>query len=106
MPSAWLLAFAVARLHDGDLHTAVWGWGPGALVTPLKAIRVGVGGYKKSFFRLPIKTVAMHFIACSRRIRWNLGVLCTFCSNNKTLHLIFILLKNSIPELRHLPHQH
>ena len=33
----------VVRLHDGDLHAVGWGEGPGALVTPVKAIRVGVG---------------------------------------------------------------
>ena len=38
---AWLLSVAVVKLHDGDLHAV--GWGPRALVTPVKAIRVGMG---------------------------------------------------------------
>ena len=38
-----LLHVPVARLHDGDLHAVGWGEGPRALVTPVKAIRVGVG---------------------------------------------------------------
>ena len=33
---------AVVRLHDGDLHAVGWAGGPGALVTPVKDIRVGV----------------------------------------------------------------
>ena len=40
---AWLLPVAVVELHDGDLHAVGWGEGPLALVTPVKAIRVGVG---------------------------------------------------------------
>ena len=31
------------KLHDGNLHAVGWGEGPWALVTPVKAIRVGVG---------------------------------------------------------------
>ena len=30
-------------MHDEDLHAVGWGEGPWALVTPVKAIRVGVG---------------------------------------------------------------
>ena len=30
-------------MYDGDLHAVDWGEGPWALVTPVKAIRVGVG---------------------------------------------------------------
>ena len=40
---AWLLPVAVVKLHDGNLHAVGWGEGPWALVTPVKAIRVGVG---------------------------------------------------------------
>ena len=39
-------------LHDGDLHAVGWGEGPWALVTPVKAIRVGVGLYKKIYWCL------------------------------------------------------
>ena len=38
-----LYPVAVVKLHDGNLHAVGWGEGPGALVTPVKAIRVGVG---------------------------------------------------------------
>ena len=34
-------------MHDGDLYAVGWGEGPWALVTPVKANRVGVGLYKK-----------------------------------------------------------
>ena len=40
---AWLLPVAVVKQHDGDLHAVGWGEGPWALVTPVKAIRVGEG---------------------------------------------------------------
>ena len=33
-------------MHDGDLHAVGWGEGPWALVTLVKAIRVGVS-FKK-----------------------------------------------------------
>ena len=45
----WLLPVAVIRIHVGDLHAVDWGEGPWALVTPVKAIWVGVGIMKKSF---------------------------------------------------------
>ena len=35
------------KLHDGDLLAVGWDDGPRALVTPVKAIRVGLGPYKK-----------------------------------------------------------
>ena len=50
MPYAWLLPVVVVRLHDGDLHDVAWGEGPLALVTPVKAIRFGVG-FKKTVTR-------------------------------------------------------
>ena len=40
---AWLLPVTVLKLHDGDLHAVGWGEGPCALVTTVKAIRVGGG---------------------------------------------------------------
>ena len=45
---AWLLPVAVVKLHDGHLHAVDWGEGPWAFVTPVKAIRVGVGLFKKN----------------------------------------------------------
>ena len=42
MSRAWLLPVTVIRLHVGDLHAVGWGEGLWALVTPVKAIRVGV----------------------------------------------------------------
>ena len=47
MPWAWLLPVAVVRLYVGDLLADGWGEGTGALVTPVKAIRVGVEVNKK-----------------------------------------------------------
>ena len=44
---AWSLPVAVVRLDVGDLNAVGWGEGPRALVTPIKAIRVGVGVYNK-----------------------------------------------------------
>ena len=46
-----LLPVVVTRLHVEDLHAVGWGEGRGTLemVTPVKAIRVGVGGYIKLF---------------------------------------------------------
>ena len=38
---------AVVRLDVGDLNAVGWGEGPRALVTPIKAIMVGVGVYNK-----------------------------------------------------------
>ena len=38
---------AVGRLHVGDIHAVGWGEGPWALVSPVKAIRVGVFFLKK-----------------------------------------------------------
>ena len=35
------------RLQNRDFNGVGWGNGPWALVTPVKAIKVGVGGYKK-----------------------------------------------------------
>ena len=46
----------VIRLFDGDLHTVDWGEGPRELVTPVRAVRVGVGFYKKTINR-PITNV-------------------------------------------------
>ena len=43
--SHWLLHVAVMRLHVGVPHAVGCGEGPGALVTPVKAIWVVVGGY-------------------------------------------------------------
>ena len=40
---AWLLPVVVVRLHYGDMVAVGWGEGPRALVTPVKAVRVGVG---------------------------------------------------------------
>ena len=42
-----LLADAVERLHVGDLHAVGQGEGPWALMTPEKAIKVGVGILKE-----------------------------------------------------------
>ena len=33
----------VKVIHVGDLHAVGWGEGPGALVIPVKAIRLGMG---------------------------------------------------------------
>ena len=44
---AWLLPVVGIRLHVGDLHTVSWDECPFALVTPVKAIRFGVGYLKK-----------------------------------------------------------
>ena len=49
MPSVWLLPVVVVRLHDGDLHAVGWGEGSRAFVTPVKAISVGAGLYKKEY---------------------------------------------------------
>ena len=43
------------KLHDGDLLAVGWDDGPRALVTPVKAIRVGLGPYKKQ----PIKLISL-----------------------------------------------
>ena len=45
MALAWLLPVAVIRLHVGGLYAVGWGEDPRALVTPVKAIRVGVVDY-------------------------------------------------------------
>ena len=37
------------QTHDRDLHSISWGEGPWALVTPVEAIRVGVGIYNKEY---------------------------------------------------------
>ena len=42
-------SYAVIRLHVEYLHTVGWGEGPRAFMTPPKAIRLGVGVYKKLF---------------------------------------------------------
>ena len=39
---AWLLPIAVKRLHFDDLHAVGWDEDPRALVTLVKATRVGV----------------------------------------------------------------
>ena len=57
---AWLLPVTVVRLHDGDLHSVGWCEGPLALVTPVKAIRVGAGLKKTmnlyfKYLRIPKK---------------------------------------------------
>ena len=43
---ALLVTVSDDRLHVGGLNAI--GWGPWALVNPVKAIRVGVGDWKKS----------------------------------------------------------
>ena len=49
-----ITSFAVVKLHDWDLHAVGWGEGPWVLVTPVKAIRVGVG-FKKQYQALYLK---------------------------------------------------
>ena len=51
----WLLPVAVIRLHVGGLNAVGWGKGPWALVTPVRAIRVGVGDYKRKEKIIPTK---------------------------------------------------
>ena len=43
-----LAVVVVISLHVGDLHAVGWSEGPWALVTPVKAIRVGVGVSKNT----------------------------------------------------------
>ena len=49
---AWLRPVVVVRLHDGDLDAVGWGESPWALVTPVKAITVGVGLKNYGRFKL------------------------------------------------------